>query len=160
MSNVKRIVGFIWASPLTVFALCYVLLFQLISYYDYQGVHGDAFVWRVNTGNSPVWLNSLWKSWGGHAVGNVVVLRNDLLDSRTQVTLRHEQEHVRQCMILGVFQPILYGLSWLSIKLACKNSDPYYSNVFELDARRAAGQIVDVEGVAKKLALAQNKRPI
>jgi len=155
MSNVKRIVGFIWASPLTALAFCYVLLFQLMSYYTYQGVHGDAIVWRVNIDNSPNWLNSLWKSWGGHAFGNIVVLRNDLSDSRTQIILRHEQEHVRQCMILGVFQPILYGLSWLTIKIACKNSDPYYSNVFEIDARRAAGQVVDVEGVAKKLAATQ-----
>jgi hypothetical protein len=54
-------------------------------------------------------------------------------------------------MRLGIFQPIMYGLNMLAIKVGCPGSDPYYDNCFEIDARRSAGQVIDVVGVTQKL---------
>ena len=83
-------------------------------------------------------------------------MKVDIATPRGKIVLRREQEHVHQCMVLGVFQPILYGLNYLTIKIACRHSDPYYSNSFEIDARRAAGQVVDVEGALAR-AIATGK---
>jgi len=155
MSNVKRLLGFAWASPLTLAGLVYVGVFSAFGWYDKIGVFGDAWVWRLNGARAPEWLMKLWTKWGGHTIGNVVVMKGS--PKKDTVTLRHEQEHVRQCMALGIFQPILYGLAMLAIKLGCKLSDPYFSNPFEIEARRVAGQTVDIEGFLAKVTAAKNK---
>ena len=137
----KKILGYLWASPVTIVGLLYVNLCYLLGWYDWVALRGDGLVWRVND-SSPSWLKKLWKNWGGHAIGNVVVLNTSVeLDSKT---LTHELKHVDQVMRLGVFQPIIYGLNLFAIKLGCPGSNPYYDNCFEIDARRAAGQPVDM----------------
>lgn len=147
-SRLKKYLGYAWTSPVSLVGLTYAGLFHLVGWYKWHGVREDGLVWLVGE-SSPDWLKKAWKSWSGHAIGNVVVLNVDP-DKKTQV-LQHELVHVRQCMRLGVFQPLIYGISWLGIKFGCESSDPYYSNPFEIDARRAVGQIVDVEGTLRKL---------
>lgn len=149
MFDFKRVLGFLWAAPVTVAGLAYVALFQALGWYSSLGRHGDAWAWRLNPDSAPAWLNKAWVRWGGHCIGNVVVLKYGPDTDRGRVTLRHEQEHVRQCMALGIFQPILYGLAYLGL-LACKHAHPYYDNPFEIDARRASGQVVDVVGAVKR----------
>jgi hypothetical protein len=56
-------------------------------------------------------------------------------------------------MTLGIFQPILYGLFSMVIYLFLKKSDYYWSNPFEIEARRVAGQIIDHEGAAERIQL-------
>jgi hypothetical protein len=145
--KLKKILGYAWASPVTGCGLLYVGLFTLLGWYDWHGVRGDALVWTVNE-DVPKWLCLAWQPWAGHAVGNVVVMRQ--IPGDTSVILTHEQKHVDQCMRLGVFQPIIYLLSMVAIKFGCPGSDPYFSNPFEIDARRHAGQLIDVEGAVKK----------
>lgn len=152
MSNFKKILGFIWASPVTFTGLIYVLLFTLFGWYKHIPTKGPALVWLVQTEKAPKWLMNRWSRWGGHAVGNVVVVKYDLESNNGKTTLTHELEHVYQCMVLGIFQPIFYGLIWLIIKVGCKECHPYFSHPFEIDARRAAGQLVDVEGAIKRAA--------
>jgi hypothetical protein len=65
--------------------------------------------------------------------------------------LLHELEHVRQFEILGIFYPMVYLLVWLALAVVCKLSNPRYSHPFELEARRVAGQVIDVEGLILKL---------
>ena len=143
--KIKKILGYTWASPVTAVGLAYAGTCQLAGWYKWRGVRQDGLVWQV-TDSSPNWLLYLWKTWAGHAVGNVVVLN---CDPDTKLTfLEHELVHVRQCMRLGVLHPIVYGISMLAIWIACESSSPYYSNFFEIDARRTVGQVVDVEGLA------------
>lgn len=149
MNGIKRVLGVIWASPVTLVGSIYAGLFRLFGWYKWSGIHGDALVFLVDFTKSPKWLHDAWSGWGGHTIGNVVVLIAPPEINPT--TLIHEQKHVDQCMRLGIFQPIMYGLSMLAIKLGCPGSDPYYTNPFEVDARRHAGQLVDVEGAMKKL---------
>lgn len=138
----KKILGYLWASPVTLVGALYATLFCALGWYAWEGVKEDGLVWRVNSYKCPAWLLKLWNNWGGHAIGNVVVLRYTSQESPT--TLKHELKHVDQVMRLGVFQPLLYGLNFLAIKLGCTGSHPYYDNIFEIDARRHAGQPVDV----------------
>lgn len=146
--KVKKYLGYVWASPVTLFGLAYSSSFQLVGWHMWVGVKDDGLVWRVSPA-APSWLVKLWKAWSGHAIGNVIVLNVD--PDKRPVVLTHELVHVRQCMRLGIFQPIIYGLTYLGIKFGCEASHPYFSNPFEIDARRVAGQIVDVEGTMKKI---------
>lgn len=147
----KSIVGYIWSFPVTFFGLAYALAFHAMGWYLWFGVRGDALVWLVEPTRAPRWLMSLWKGWGGHTIGNVVVLSQDP-SRNNSIILTHEQKHVNQCMRLGIFQPIMYGLNMLAIKWGCPGSDSYYDNPFEIDARRHAGQKIDIVGLANKFA--------
>ncbi len=152
MSRFLRILGFAWSLPVTLFGLLYVGVFSAPKWYKLVGVRGDTLVWRLNEEKAPEWLKKAWAKWGGHTVGAVVVLKNNPdTDNNAKITLRHEQEHARQCMILGPFWPIVYGLIMLVMKVCCRNADPYFSHPLEVDARRAAGQLIDVEGALKKV---------
>ena len=148
MSKVQRILGQIWASPVTFVGLLYAGAFRALGWYKFKGAEQNALVFRTGTG-MPGWLERAWAPWDGHAVGSVVVMNCD--PTKRPKQLEHELVHVRQCMRLGIFQPIMYGLCWLAIKLGCESSHPYWSNPFEVDARRAVGQTVDVESALKKL---------
>lgn len=155
MSTVARWAGYTWAAPLTLLGLIYVTLFTLLGWYRRIGRRDDAFVWQLIQDKAPVWLDKFWLHWGGHTIGQVVVLKPDVDTDRGKILLRHEQEHVHQCMVLGIFQPILYGLASLGLRF-CRHAHPYYDNPFEIDARRAAGQVIDVIGALKR-ALAQGR---
>lgn len=150
MKRFLRILGFAWAWPVTMWALMYVGIFNLFGWYKHLGVRGDSLVWVCDLSAMPKWLAKLWAGWAGHTIGNVVVLRDEPDTDRMKTVLVHEQEHVRQYMVLGVFMLPLYALSWLVIKVAFKRSHPYYSNPFEVEARRAADQTVDVEKTLSK----------
>lgn len=153
--KIKNYLGYAWASPLTLLGATYTSLFTLLGWYSWQGVRGDALVWTTCLKQCPGLIQNYWSSWGGHAVGNVIVLNEKHSDK--PMILLHEQKHVDQMMRLGIFQPILYGMCYLFIKIGCQGSDPYFDNPFEIDARRAAGQIVDVVGMRKKIL--ENKKP-
>lgn len=158
MSKITRMLGFAWALPLTVAGALYATLFTLAGWYSRIGQRGDAWVWQLRPEKAPPWLNKRWAHWGGHCVGNVVVMKYDPDSDRGKVTLRHEQEHVRQCMVLGIFQPILYYTAYLGL-MTCRHAHPYFDNPFEIDARRAAGQVVDVVGAVRR-AHALGKLPL
>lgn len=149
--NVAKILVVTWASPLTLCGATYASIFATFGWYEYLGKMDDAYVWKVDTDRSPRWLLNAWSHWGGHTVGQTVIVKNDVDTERGQMVLKHELEHVRQTFILGPFYPIVYGLLWLCVAIACKNSNAYYSNPLEVDARRGAGQVVDVEGTLQKL---------
>lgn len=154
-----KILGYLWASPITAIGLAYVIFCQLMGWYRYLGVREHALCWATKPEKMPKWLKKIWGgkfNLAGHAIGNVIVLDAGDVDvdrptgERYQRLLRHEMTHVLQVMKFGIFQPILYGLNYLTA-LMLKNSDPYYDNIFEIDARRAAGQIIDVVGLKQKI---------
>ena len=149
MNKIVKYAGFVWAFPVTFFGLLYVLLFWALGWYKWHKSTEMSLVWTFNFEKSPVWLRNTWRGWAGQAVGNVVVLSEK--GSQDPRVLTHELKHVDQVMRLGVFQPIVYLLCLIAIKIGCPGSNPYFSNPFEIDARRAAGQIVDVEGQLKQL---------
>ena len=141
-SKLKKILGYAWASPVTLLGLLYTSLFYVLGWYNWAGREGDALVWVVNHEKSPGWLKKYWQRWGGHAIGNVVVLKRSIAQSRE--TFTHELRHVEQVMRMGVFQPIVYGINLVAIRWGCPGTHPYYYNPFEIDARRHAGQKIEV----------------
>lgn len=147
--KLKKYLSYAWASPVTLFGLVYVSAYTAMGWYRWHGVEGDALVWLVNNEKIPMWLTNYWSRLNGHASGQVVVLKQP--PDVKAITLKHEQKHVDQTLRLGLFWPIAYyGSSW-AIKFGCPGSDSYYDNPFEIDARRHAGQIVDVIGMRNRL---------
>lgn len=151
MGKLWRVLGYAWASPATLFGLFYVTAFTVAGWYRWYGVRGDALVWLVNADRCPAWLTKPWLKWGGHTLGQVVVLKYNTGTYRGKALLVHETEHVHQFMKLGVFQPIMYALIYVSIKLCCESADPFLDHSFEVSARRRAGQVVDVIGALVKM---------
>ena len=139
-----KYVGYIWAFPVTLFGAIYVLLFTLFGWYKFVGIRNVAFVFSV-TDRSPRWLLNLWQGWYGHTVGNVIIMFSDDDTALSRHTLIHELEHTRQCMLLGPFQPILYGLFMLVIWIALPMISPYWMNPFEIAARKSANEKIDIK---------------
>lgn len=152
MNTLKFILQIIFLFPITLIGLCYVGLFTLLKWYSYKGKFGPSLVWVVND-NIPKWLYNIWIPWGGHTIGNIIILKQKNINL---TILKHELEHVRQQMILGFLFPFVYAFISIAIKLVCKKSDWYLSNSFEIESRRVAGQIVDMEGFLKRIQK-QNK---
>lgn len=141
-SKFKKFLGYMWASPVTLLGLLYVSTFWAMGWYDWVDVEGDAMVWKVNHDQSPKWLKKYWRRWGGHAIGNVVVLKRSIEESGS--TMDHELRHVEQVMRMGIFQPVVYGINLVAMRWGCPGTHPYYYNPFEVDARRASGQKIEI----------------
>ncbi len=142
LSKFKKFLGYTWAAPVTLLGLLYATLFWALGWYNWGGVEDDALIWEVNHKESPQWLRRYWEKWGGHAIGNVVVLKRPIEESGSVVD--HELRHVEQVMRMGIFQPIVYGINMVAIRWGCPGTDPYRYNPFEVDARRASGQKIEV----------------
>jgi hypothetical protein len=158
--KLRTILGIMFTSPITLVTLLfYILPFSALGWYKYIGWYGIdklynqnsplayAPVWSVQLERCPNWLVKYWAKWGGHCVGTAVVVKNEPGSSkRADITLVHELHHVDQMHRFGFFQPVLYALSSLCAKIA--GEDAYIMNVFEMSARRVAGQIVDPQSFA------------
>lgn len=154
--KIKKFLGYCWASPVTFLGSAYALAFEMLGWYKWCGVTEDALVWSTSEAEMPQWLLKMWNSWAGHAIGNVIVLGETYTQDRT--ILSHEMTHVRQYMMLGIFHPMFYLLSYLGIKIGCSDAHPYFDNPFEIDARRRSGQTIDVVGSLRKIKAAKEKK--
>lgn len=156
--KLKLTAGIIWASPITLLAfIFYIAPMWALRQYRYAGWDGLAWRWDYVV-RSPLYLRTKfdkfvdekWRRWGGSAMGNIINIKV-YKGSRESITVTHEHEHVIQCMRLGIFQPILYGIYTLLAKFVLRKADPYYDNPFEVDARRAADQLIDVPGTVRRI---------
>jgi hypothetical protein len=145
MKNLKLILGIIWASPITlvtaIFFFIPCIVFRQIKYVEW-----DEAAWSFISIPGSVLHNYLTNSgYRGFAAGNIIVYRAKNYPKHKEATVRiHELEHVKQCMRLSVFQPIIYFGAWVGIYFGSIETHPYYDNPFEIAARRVAGQRIDL----------------
>lgn len=163
MSRARLYFGIAFAAPVTILtALFYLLPFTLLGWYRYVGRRsstsdksplGVGWVFALDAVKAPKFVNDRWVPWAGHCVGSTVVLKNDPARQTTsgQVTLNHELHHVHQMHTFGFFQPVLYALA--SLVAWVSKEKPYQANVFEVAARRVAGQVADVDSFVQGYAL-------
>jgi hypothetical protein len=144
------IIGVIWALPVTAVGAVLAMILMVLGWLRPLGWRGKAYVFVPK--NPPVAALRILHSWLGITFGNIVILRTppDYGDSGQRL-LQHELEHVRQTMILGPLFPILYFGIMLVIWLFVRRLDPYFDSPFEIAARRAAGQYVDIWGMILKM---------
>src|SRR5271166_6968753 len=132
MGKVKRVVGYVWCSPLTLVGFILVSFFSLLRWCKYVGKYDDALIWSVDHVRCPKWFGRTLHC--GRAMGNVILSVIDINSDRGKIMLLHEQEHVHQAMTLGIFYPIMYGLAFLGLCF-CRHAHPFYDHPFEVDAR-------------------------
>lgn len=131
----KLMLGILWASPVTIvnFTL-HVLPCWLIGGYEFVGRKEYVLMWALKP-TAPGFLKKLWKGWAGNSAGNIIVLREHPSKWASNKVIKHELIHTQQTMILGIFQPIIYILSFLAIYFSCPDLHPYKDNPFERSAK-------------------------
>jgi len=160
MNRARLYLGIAFAAPVTLLTgLFYILPFTVLGWYRCIGKRvaptdksplGTGWAFVLVPEKAPAFLNKLWVGWGGHCVGSTIVLK---VEPTNPITLNHELHHVHQMHRLGFFQPIFYALSSLITWLAQEKS--YRGNAFEVAARRASGQVVDVDSFVQGFAMAK-----
>lgn len=139
MNLLLKTVGHLWMLPNTIISGAYILPLCLIGQIRFNRFALSGVECRtVKAG----WLDDSLRvgDWLGWTSGCFVILRHDAGGR----TLPHEERHVRQQMVFGLFAPILYFFASLFIFLFLKDLHSYYDNPFEVDARRFAGQPVKI----------------
>ncbi|KXH75402.1 MAG: hypothetical protein AM326_03360 [Candidatus Thorarchaeota archaeon SMTZ-45] len=134
MKKVWVVLGNIWMLPNTILTGLYLLVFWAMGWVVFEGVGSWSLKVRVLKGS---WLWEKMGDWVGWSGGCFIIMR--IFYDRG---IKHEERHTKQQMVFGVLQPVLYVLCSVFIYFFLRNQHPYYSNPFEIDARRAAGQMV------------------
>lgn len=91
----------------------------------------------------------MFKRYYSHplVIGHVAIIYTRKRDDEYRdVMMLHAIAHVRQWVTFGPFTPLVYIMTWVLLKMLYQHSSTFYSHPFEIDARRAAHQLVDVEG--------------
>lgn len=135
----RALLGF-WSFLTFFIALLFVFLpLKIAGQVSSRGWKDGAWDVVVNPGTL---LYRKTSQWRGMSIGWFVLYRGEEAYSSQEVRT-HERQHLRQQLILGIFQWIAYLLISVVIWLGCKNLHAYSANPFELDARRAAKQNTD-----------------
>lgn len=142
----KWFLGFLWLLPATVL----VWTFYILPAWALRWIRWDgsprAFVGSfVLLDSAASFYSKYWEHWAGWSGPCVIILKKDPDDDLRYIRTRlHELRHCEQQFLFGVFHYPCYVLAMLFIYLFCRKLHPYYDNPFERDARRAAGQPVDI----------------
>jgi len=153
MNKLLETLGFIWSLP--AFILCwtfYILPLMMFREVKYQGKL-STFVWEFSNPINPTsWYDKLWARWAGWSGPSIVIIHKDVYASPRQLEIvrKHELKHSEDQLKWGVFfYPAYFVASgWIGFTNMFKKRDNkkhiYLSNPFEMAARKAAGQLVDV----------------
>ncbi|KKK78066.1 hypothetical protein LCGC14_2847280 [marine sediment metagenome] len=149
----KKILGFLWALPASILCwLFYILPLIIFKEIKYVGKL-DTFVWEFRNPINPTsWYDELWARWAGWSGPCVVIIHEDMyaLPEKLKIIRQHELKHCQDQFKWGFFfyPAYLCASAWLAVSNLWKKYEDrvhiYYSNPFEIAARKAAGQVVDI----------------
>lgn len=148
--SAKEILQFIWLLPATILVwLFYVLPLWAMREIKLEG-RARPFVWVFENPISSSRYDKMWKKWAGWA-GPCVYIYKDLKDKRKNlITREHELVHNDQYMRWGIFHTPMYLLfsGWILLSNLWKKQEDrkhaHLDNPFEIDARRGAGQRIEI----------------
>jgi hypothetical protein len=139
----KRFFGFINALPLSILMWILTIILYLTKNVDRVAVENYLFI--VDMKENGWFFQKLFKNRGFLALGfGNTVLVYDIDSARKTRILKHEKKHCSQCFKWGILFPVLYFFDSVRIYFFEKESHPYYDNIFEIQARDAADQLVAV----------------
>lgn len=159
--RLKSLLGFLWLLPATTLVwLLYILPLWATKQIKYNKRERD-FVWSFRVVVEDNWYARAWNKWAGWSGPCVYIFKQyskkdypniseKALRLYDEVTKVHEMRHCYQQFIFGPFHYPAYFLAsaWLSVSNLWKSKDNkrhiYLDNPFERDARKVAGQKVDV----------------
>lgn len=134
-----HLLGFIWVLPISVLGWIVFGLLRIFQQIEAVAAYPDlCFVWDVKNGS---WFaKKFFVKWYGCSIGNNILVIDEEDLQKSMRSLFHENRHVKQQYICGIFFLILYVLESLRIWLFSKDEHAYLDNWFEIDARTYAGQ--------------------
>lgn len=131
-SRIVKLLGIIWAAPLTLFGLLFALPVLLLRGRA-QLVRGHTIALVVRGPLADQLLSRHpFGAMTAMALGHVIIAEKQGLSMRV---LTHELAHVRQAACWGVAFPLAYLAS--SAWAAIRGRDAYWHNRFEMAAREA-----------------------
>jgi hypothetical protein len=147
MTYLFRTFGFFWLLPATILVwLFYILPFFFRGQIQWGGWH-SYLIARFDVVDTGGWYTRAWRDWAGWSGPCVMITKLNLHGAKwNRRTIDHEARHCEQQFLFGaLFYPVYIAAS---IILWIAGHHAYLDNPFERDARRAAGQEVDLPPVA------------
>lgn len=131
----------IWALPVVLFSWLSTVVFWATGQLKFLRHEGILVEFSVVPDS---WFyNKFWAGrWAGVCVGLVIWYADGYHEN--EFVVKHERRHAMQSMVFGIFQPILYVLHSVYLWIFRHDLHAYLNNAFEEDARRAAGQKVEL----------------
>ena len=144
MKRLIGILGWVWSAPYTLPTLLVTLVLVLFRQLEYVArTDYLMFVWAPRDGS---WMARHFERgrWKGFGFGGSVftTLRPD--HARWREIIAHEETHSFQQYAFGPLFWVLYALIGIFIWLFMPNKHSYYSHPFEVQARRRAGQPIEI----------------
>jgi len=138
-----HVLGFFWVLPVSILGWVFIGILAALRQIENIEVQNDlSFVWDLK--NSGFFYKYMEGKWFGFAVGNSEIVADAPDTERGIRKLKHENRHVKQQYALGVFFFPVYVVESLRLFFFHKDKHAYLDNWFERDARKHAGQIVDI----------------
>jgi len=133
--------GNLWMAPNTIVTAIYLGIFSALGWIKFEGFSswGIKFLVIPDSKLSGYMIKGNWGAW---ASGVFIIGREKYI--RNPVTIVHEERHIKQQMVFGILQPVLYVLFSIFIWAFIWKKHSYFDNPFEIDARKAAGQRVHI----------------
>lgn len=135
------ILGFIWCSPMSALVWAYMLV--LLAFGSMENVRflpNLAIIWDVEN-DSWLYTKMHGRGWYGVTLGNNMIV-NDIGEGY-ETSIKHENVHIVQNYIWGVFFLPVYVLVMGYMYLFMHDKHSYIDHPFEREARMEAGQKVD-----------------
>lgn len=147
MTYFLRTLGAVWLLPATILVwLFYILPAWAFGVIRWDGWH-SYLIAQFKLVNEDSWYAKAWRDWYGWSGPCVVIIKDlpgEADDRWVAVTVVHEGRHCAQQFVLGIFFYPIYFLNSVFLWIFFKDRHAYLDNWFEADARRAAGQLVEI----------------
>lgn len=142
MKTLFYLLGFLFCLPVTLAALVFVLLLFLFGQVSRLEFRRDlTLLWRLN---SDGFFYRSFTQWSGFSIGAHVFIFPCFDEEKNERTELHERKHCHQWYTYGLAFPVIYILESLRIFFFVKEQHSYYDNVYEIAARKYAGQQVHI----------------
>lgn len=142
--NTKRALGFFWALPMSLLGWIFGLLLLVLRQTEFPKVQENwTFIWDLTNWGWFFKKAMDARGWVGFSIGNNIFVK-DVDGVRWKRTLDHETAHCYQWFSLGLLFPLVYILESVRVYFLEKKLHSYYDNCFEIEARKCAGQPVEI----------------
>jgi hypothetical protein len=142
--NLLHIWGIItWSPIILLFYIFYIIPFILLRQFKFAGFAGFGIpIFEVRDDHMLGFMRHYWELYNGHAIPLSIVCHLSASNKSTQErTVLHEMEHIDQYCKYWLFFFLLYFGHSIYLRLFTMQHS-YYDNYFEIEARRAAGQMI------------------
>lgn len=144
MKKILYLFGFLWSLPVSVFGWLLGLFLLVTGQVERFWVTEKLeFVWDMEDDGN-FFKNAFAKrGFWGMSLGNNIFIK-DKDDVRHKRSFKHESRHCIQYYMLGIFHPIVYIIDSVCIYFFNTEKHSYYDNFLEIDARKTAGQPINI----------------